>query len=134
MSGAYSIDGNRLATSQLSMTEMGCDAARQAQDEWLAGFLGGVTFDLQGDTLTLADGRVHLTLLDKEVATPDQPLEGTSWVLDGIVSGDAVSSVPSGVTAAIQIAGGRVQVNAAATRVAAPLSWPPGRSPSARSR
>jgi heat shock protein HslJ len=112
MGGAYSIEGDRLVTTQLSMTEMGCDGPRQAQDEWLAGFLGNVTFTLDGDTLVLTDGSVRLTLADKEVVTPDQTLEGTRWVLDGIVSGDAVSSVPMGVTASITIAGGRVDVEA----------------------
>lgn len=112
MSGRYAVDGNRLAATELAMTEMGCDDARQHQDEWLAGLLGGVTFELRGDTLTLYDGTIRLTLLDEEVATPDQPLEATSWLLDGIVSGDAVSSVPAGVTAAIQVAAGRIDVNA----------------------
>jgi heat shock protein HslJ len=97
----------------MSMTEMGCDEARARQDEWLARFLsGGVTYAIDGATLTLTDGTIRLTLLDEEVATPDQPLEDTRWVLDGIVSGDAVSSVPAGVTAAIRISGGRVDVEA----------------------
>ncbi len=112
MSGTYSIDGDRLATNQMSMTQMGCDDPRMAQDDWLAGFLGNVTFTLAGDTLTLTSGAVTLTLLDSEVATQDQPIEGTRWVLDGIVSGDAVSSVPNGVAASIRIVGGQVQVEA----------------------
>jgi heat shock protein HslJ len=116
MGGTYAIDGDRLVTTQMSMTEMGCDEARARQDEWLARFLGGVNFTLEGDTLTLTDGTIEVTLLDEEVATPDQPLEGTRWVLDGIVSGEgpsgSVSSVPAGVTAAIRIAGGRVDVEA----------------------
>lgn len=112
MGGAYSIDRDRLRTTQMFMTEMGCDEPRQAQDEWLARFLSDLTYTLEGDTLTLTDGTVSLMLLDEEVATPDRPLEGTRWVLDGIVSGDAVSSVPVGVTAAIEIAGGRVDVEA----------------------
>ncbi|MDO8484812.1 MAG: META domain-containing protein [Candidatus Limnocylindrales bacterium] len=112
MGGAYSIDGDRLTTTQMSMTEMGCDEPRMQQDEWLARLLGGVTFTLDGDTLTLTDGTIRMTLVDKEVATPDQPLEGTRWVLDGIVSGDAVSSVPVGVTASIRVAAGRVEVEA----------------------
>jgi heat shock protein HslJ len=117
MGGVYSIDGDRLVTTQMSMTEMGCDEARSRQDEWLARFLSSsVTFALGADTLTLTDGTIRLTLLDEEVATPDQPLEGTRWVLDGIVSGDAVSSVPAGVTAAIQISGGRVDVEAGCNR------------------
>ncbi len=111
--GAYSIEGNRLTTTQLSMTEMGCDEPRARQDEWLARSLsGGITIALDGDTLTLTDGTITVTLLDEEVATPDQPLEGTNWVLDGIVSGDAVSSVPAGVTASIRIANGRLDLKA----------------------
>jgi heat shock protein HslJ len=112
MSGAYAIDGDRLTTGGLSMTEMACDEPRMQQDQWLARLLAGVTITLDGDTLTLADGTVRLTLVDKEVATPDLPLEGTLWRLDGIVSGDAVSSVPAGVTASMRIAGGRLDLEA----------------------
>jgi heat shock protein HslJ len=113
MGGTYSIDGDRLVTTQLSMTEMGCDEQRARQDEWLAGFLGStVTLALDADTLTLTDGTVTLTLLDEEVATPDQPLEGTLWVLDGITAGDTVSSIPAGVTASIRIASGRIDLQA----------------------
>ena len=116
MGGAYAIDGDRIRTTQLFMTEMACDEPRQAQDEWLARVLGDARFTLEGDTLTVTDGTILLTLVDKEVVTPDRGLEGTRWVLDGIVSGDAVSSVPVGVTAAIQIDGGRVAVEAGCNR------------------
>jgi heat shock protein HslJ len=112
MGGTYSIDGDRVTTTQVFMTEMGCDERRLHQDEWLARFLANVMFTLDEDTLTLTDGTIRLTLLDEEVATPDQPIEGTRWVLDGIVSGDSVSSVPVGVTASIRIDGGRVDVEA----------------------
>jgi heat shock protein HslJ len=112
MGGRYSIDGDRLTTNQLSMTEMGCEQPRMLQDDWLARFLTDVAFRLEGDTLVLTDGIVRLTLLDEEVATPDQPLEGTRWVLDGIVAGDAVSSVPVGVSASIRVAAGRIDVEA----------------------
>jgi heat shock protein HslJ len=94
----------------MSMTEMGCDEPRMQQDQWLGGVLREVAFTLDGDTLTLTDGTIRLTLVDKEVATPDQPLEGTTWVLDGIVAGDTVSSVPVGATASIRIAGGQLEV------------------------
>jgi heat shock protein HslJ len=113
MGGTYSIDGDRLTTTQLSMTEMGCDEQRARQDEWFAGFLSsGVTVALEAETLTLTDGTVTLTLLDEEVATPDQPLEGTLWVLDGMSAGDTVSSIPAGVTASIRIDDGRVELQA----------------------
>jgi len=112
MGGTYTIDSERLRTTQMFMTEMGCDGPRQAQDEWLAAFLGNMTFTLDSDSLVLTNGTVRLTLTDKEVVTPDQALEETRWVLDGIVSGDAVASVPIGVTASIRIAGGRVDLEA----------------------
>jgi heat shock protein HslJ len=110
MDGGYTIDAGRLRTTQLSMTEMGCDAPRQRQDDWLARFLTDVGLTLDGDTLTLTDGTITLTLLDKEVATPDQPLAGTQWILDGFTSGDAVSSVPADVTATILVQAGRMDV------------------------
>ena len=111
MGGTYTIDGDRLTTSQMFMTEMACPEPRMQQDTWLAGFLTDVSFSLDGDTLTLTDGTVTLTLLDQEVATPDQPIEGTLWVVDGIVTGDAVSSVPQGVVASLRIADGQAEVH-----------------------
>lgn len=122
MGGAYTIDGDRLKTTQMAMTYMACDEPRMQQDDWLARLLGDVALTLVGDTLTLSDGTITLTLLDREVATPDQPLEGTRWVLDGILSGDAVSSVPAGVTASIRIVDGRVDVEAGCNTGGAP-SW-----------
>jgi heat shock protein HslJ len=113
MGGVYTIDGDRITTTQLSMTEMGCDEPRAQQDEWLARFLSSaVQFTLDADTLMLTDGTVTIELLDEEVATPDQPLEGTHWMLDGMISGDTVSSVPAGVTASIRIVDGRADVGA----------------------
>jgi len=110
MGGAYTIDGDRLTTSQLMMTEMGCAEPLMKQDAWLSTFLSDVKVTLDGDTLTLDDGSATLTLVDKTVATPDQPIEGTLWVVDGIVSGEAVSSVPAGVTASLRIVDGQAEV------------------------
>jgi heat shock protein HslJ len=110
MGGAYRLEGDRLVVGPMSMTEMGCEEPLMQQDAWLAAFLGGATVSLDADTLLLANGAVSVTFLDAEVATPDLPIEGTRWVLDGIVMGDAVSSVPVGVTAAIRITGGRIDV------------------------
>lgn len=110
MGSTYAIGDGRLKTTQVSMTEMACEEPRMAQDQWLAGFLGDVGYRLDGDTLTLDSGAAKLTLVDKEVETPDQPIEGTLWVLDGIISGDAVSSVPQGVTATLRIVNGQAEV------------------------
>lgn len=110
MGGTYSVADGRLRTNQMSMTEMGCDEPRHQQDEWVSRFLSDVALTQDGDTLTLTDGTVTLTLLDEEVATPDKPLEGTRWFLDGLRSGDAVSSVPADVVASLEIAGGQASV------------------------
>lgn len=103
MSGTYQIVDGRLATGNMAGTEVGCEPPLMAQDQWVGAFISGATLTLAGDTLTLRNGDVTMTLTDREVADPDRPLEGTRWVVDGIVSGDAVSSVPQGVTAAVTI-------------------------------
>lgn len=110
MSGAYDIVDGDLKTGQMATTEMGCDPPRMQQDTWVGAFIDGSTVALAGDTLTLGHGDVTMTLTDRKVADPDRPLEGTRWVLDGIVAGDAVSSVPAGVTAALTISNGQLQV------------------------
>jgi heat shock protein HslJ len=100
--GTYRIDGGRLVVASLGMTDMGCDPDRQAQDQWLIALLNaGPAVQLTGDELVLqGDGKL-LRLLDRRVADPDRPLVGTRWVLDSIVAGDAVSSVPDAVTATL---------------------------------
>jgi heat shock protein HslJ len=104
MSGAYTIVDDRLDVGMLAMTEMACQEPLMAQDGWVAALLDGATITLDGDTLTLAQDGVALTLQDREVADPDRPLLGTRWVVDGLISGDAVASVPEGVTAALVFA------------------------------
>lgn len=103
--GDYTVDGNRLIFSGGSMTEMGCDAARSAQDNWLAAVFGsGLTFALNGNDLTLTSGTTVITLLDREVAEPDQPLTGVVWTLSSFITGDVASSVPIGINATIAFA------------------------------
>jgi heat shock protein HslJ len=103
MSGSYAIvDGKLVADGPWAMTEMGCDPARHAQDDWLGEFLGSSpTVTLNGNDLVLTSGEVTITLLDSEVAEPDQPLTGTLWTLTSFITGDAVSSVPAGAVATI---------------------------------
>lgn len=114
--GAYAIVGGRLTTGEMAMTDMGCAAPLMAQDTWLSGFVAGAIVDLAGDTLTLRNGGVTMTLTDREVADRDRPLEGTHWILDGITSGDTASSVPEGVTAALTITDGQMQIQTGCNR------------------
>ena len=112
MGGPYRIEGDRLIADELATTEMACEPALMEQDRWLAELLGGATIALDGDTLTLTRGVTRLTLLDREVADPDRPLLGTRWVVDGLISGGAASSVPAGIIAALTFSDGRVDVEA----------------------
>ncbi len=112
MGGDYDLDGGQLTVGGLSMTAMGCDPQRMAQDTWVSGlFEAPVGVSLTGDQLQLTSGKVVLQLTDREVASPDAALEGTTWVLDGLISGEAVSSVPGGVTASLVITNGRASID-----------------------
>ena len=102
MGGTFTVVDGKLFWQGGGMTEMGCDPARHAQDDWLSQFLGSQPlFSLVGDDLVLTSGDTVITLRDREIVEPDQPLVGTTWTLSSVISGDAVSSVPMGVIATI---------------------------------
>lgn len=108
MGGTWSLDGTTLRIQVGAMTEMACAEPRMAQDEWLGGWLAsGLEATSAGDELVLTGGGVTMTLLDREVADPDRPLAGTTWLLDGLQIGagdqSTVSSVPNGVRASVRI-------------------------------
>ena len=109
----YSISDGHLVARGGSMTEMGCDEERSAQDEWLFEFLGSnptITFDSDGLVLTHDD--TVITLLDREIADPDLALVGPTWTVVSIIDGDAVSSFPADVVATLQFhADGTAAVN-----------------------
>ena len=102
MGGAYRVDDGRLILTGGAMTEMGCDEPRHSQDEWLFGFLGSQpTVAQEGDKLTLSSEETVIALQDREVAEPDLPLTGTTWTVDTILAGDAATSVPDDLVAAL---------------------------------
>jgi heat shock protein HslJ len=98
LTGRIALGGGKLEIPDgLSMTEMGCDAARHAQDQWLVGFLqSGPSWRLDGDELILTSGETELVLLDRSVAEPAPPVEDTKWLLETIYTGDTASSAPTG--------------------------------------
>lgn len=101
MNSSYTlVDGTLTWSSPAAATMMACEDALMAQDTWLDGFLGsGSETTLDGDELTLTADDVTLVLLDEQVATPDQPLVGTSWTLESIIANEAVSTVPGDIEA-----------------------------------
>lgn len=103
--GTYSLDGDRLTVTELSSTAMACaDTAAMDQDTWFGSLLeAGPTLVLAGDRLTMTSGDTVIVFVDRETADPDRPLVGTNWKLESIITGEAASSVPSGVTATLSI-------------------------------
>jgi heat shock protein HslJ len=102
---AYRVEDRTLVTDGGSMTEMGCDEERSAQDEWLFGFLGArPRIELAENELTLEADDTAITFLDREVAEPDLGLVGPTWTVESIIVGETVASVPAGATATISFA------------------------------
>ena len=116
MGGPWQVADSALHVGQMATTEMACAKPLMDQDTWLAGFLDGAGMRFDGTTLTLASDGVTLTLMDEKVANPDKPLEGTRWVVEGLVKNQAVSSVPQGLVATLAFADGRVAVDTSCNR------------------
>jgi heat shock protein HslJ len=101
--------GGRLRVTQMGGTEMGCDPALHDQDQWLADLLTAhPSWSLDRDTLTLSGDTTVITLLDRRVADPDRPLEGTRWIVDTLLSGDAASSLPTDAVAELTFSSGQL--------------------------
>jgi heat shock protein HslJ len=117
-SGPATFDGDQLTVGPMMSTMMACDQPLMDQDSAVAAMLNaGVTVQLDGDNLALtgADG-ARIELLDRVVADPDRPLEGTTWVVNGVISDEAVSSGWGEAEATITIVDGQAQVNAGCNR------------------
>jgi heat shock protein HslJ len=112
MFSAYAITDGTLSAETMAMTEMACEPALMDQDTFLAAFLTSApAVALTGDELTLTSGDASISFLDRKVADPDLPLEGTTWVVDTIITGDATSSVPGTEEASITITDGIAAVD-----------------------
>jgi len=114
MGGSYAVDGDTLVTDALAMTEMGCDQARHEQDDWISTFFGQLpAIALSGDDLVLTVDDTVMTLLDREIADPDLPLAGTTWLVDSLLSGEGgASSVPVGAVSTFRFSDdGRVDID-----------------------
>jgi len=114
INGGYQIVGGQLVVDdQLATTEMACDQDRMDQDQWFIDFLtASPALTQSGEELTLATAGTTINFVDEKVANPDLPLADTKWELDALVSNQAVSSVPAGVTSNLTFTGdGAVQGN-----------------------
>ena len=112
LGGRFHIDGNELFMDEFSSTSIGCDAERHAQDQWLQELLtGSPTLDLDEPRLIVSGGGIRLTLIDREVASPDRPLVGTRWIGNGTGDGMAISFGPASASVTVAFGeDGRVEV------------------------
>ena len=102
MGGTYRLDNGRLVFEGGSMTEMGCDADRAAQDQWLIALLASKpAARLTGDELILESGSIVVRLRDRKVVEPDVALTGPTWTVVSIIANGAVSNVPGGAVATL---------------------------------
>jgi heat shock protein HslJ len=91
--GTIAIDGTTIAISALSMTEMACidDGVMAAEAAYLAALPRVTSAARTGNSLVLRGPQVELRFA-LVVPVPDAALLGTTWVLDSLISGEAVSS------------------------------------------
>jgi heat shock protein HslJ len=88
MSGGIMLDDGVLRFERAIQTQMGCGPALEAQDDWFMGLLlSEPRWSVEGDVLTLTDGRRTLVLLDRRIAEPDLPLDRTTWTVKSVVRG-----------------------------------------------
>ena len=100
--GEYSIVDGTLVVSPIAMTEIGCEPARHAQDDFVVATLSASpSVWLEDDTLRLATGTATIELLDRQVADPDRPLVGTSWEVTGFLDGPAATSFATEAPASV---------------------------------
>ncbi len=98
MAGGWSIADGRLRAGELATTQIGCDPALAAQDEWLGAFLADAPrIALDGDALTLASDDATIELREAAPRGP-RPIAGTRWRLTTIGErSGTVANVPAGV-------------------------------------
>ena len=108
MQGPVTLDGGKLKVTDLSTTDMACPTpGLHEQDEWLAKFLTGTpSWRMDGANPVITGKDTEIVLAAQAPAT----LEGGLWVVDGLITKDAVSSVPDGVRATFSFKDGHIYV------------------------
>jgi heat shock protein HslJ len=92
-SGTVTVDGARLTIGEIGATEMGCQpAVMAAESAFIAALLRVVSFDRDGDRLTLSGPEIALSF-EPVTPVPTAALIATTWVLDSLIEGETVSTV-----------------------------------------
>jgi len=118
LSTGYTLNGTAMTISPNgAMTAMACADDLMKQESAVTAALGKVSkMSLTGDTLSLQDASgASMFTLTKAVAPAAKPLEGTTWQLSGVRSGQSTSSVVAGSSVTLQITGGKLSGKACNT-------------------
>lgn len=92
--GDYTIAGAVLVVDPLSMTEMGCEAPRHDQDQWLADFLiSRPQLSPVEEGFLLANDSTSIDFRDHSFVRPDLDLVGTEWNVTGFLEGETATSM-----------------------------------------
>lgn len=108
--GAYTLEGNELTIEEIISTMMACMEPEGVMDQeqaYLGALQGVESARMTGGQLELldADGSVVL-VFDEQQPPANAELEGTNWVLESFVDGDAVSSTIAGTTLTVSFEDG----------------------------
>jgi heat shock protein HslJ len=99
LTGTYALsEDSELTVTDLAGTEMACAQPLMDQDSWVSGtaFAKPLVASVSGQALTLSRDGFQMVLGDRKTLSPDALLEGTSWQLSGIRTGESVASLPAG--------------------------------------
>lgn len=101
--GVFDTSAGVLAIGELAITEMACDPpeSMELEQAFITALLAVNEATIEGTILTLSGPETTLEF-EELPPVPTADLSGTVWVLDGLVSGDSVSSV-SGDRATLEL-------------------------------
>ncbi|PTR31781.1 heat shock protein HslJ [Rhodococcus sp. OK519] len=91
--GSVELTGGKVTTGPIATTMMACPGDVAGADKWMTDlFAAQPTWALNDDVLTLTTPDTTVTLTDKKTADPDRPIVGTEWVVDTLITPDAVTT------------------------------------------
>ncbi|CAM3230896.1 META domain-containing protein [Prescottella defluvii] len=89
--GGVDLSGGVVKTGAIATTMMACPDELAGADTWMTDlFATQPSWALTDGVLTLTSPGTTVTLADKKTANPDRPLVGTTWVVDTLISPQAV--------------------------------------------
>lgn len=91
--GSYQLSGSKISFGDLAMTEMACSPQEAMVAESLYARALGLVTTVSVDGGLVLEGPDTRLVFEALQPVPDAEMTNTVWVLDGLISGDAVSSV-----------------------------------------